>query len=300
VTTSRWTAADLPDLTGRTAVVTGANSGIGRVTALELARAGAAVTLAVRDVSKGRAAAGGMVGDVTVRRLDLADLESVRAFAEGTDGPVDLLIDNAGVMATSERRTADGFELQIGTNHLGHFALTNLLLPRITDRVVVVSSGLHRNGRIDLDDLNGERRRYRPWAAYSQSKLANLLFVLELERRLTAAGSAVRAVAAHPGYAATDLQRRTGSPIANAAGALGNRLVAQSAAMGALPTLYAATQDVAGGTYIGPDGFQHLRGHPAVDTPAPRALDAETARRLWDLSEQLTGVTWPLGPDAAA
>lgn len=298
--TSRWTAADLPDLTGRTAVVTGANSGIGRVTALELARAGAAVTLAVRDESKGRAAAEGMVGDVTVRRLDLADLASVRAFAEATDGPVDLLIDNAGVMATSERRTADGFELQIGTNHLGHFALTNLLLPRITDRVVVVSSGLHRNGRIDLDDLNGEHRRYRPWAAYSQSKLANLLFVLELERRLTAAGSAVRAVAAHPGYAATDLQRRTGSPIANVAGALGNRLVAQSAAMGALPTLYAATQDVAGGTYIGPDGFQHLRGHPAVDTPAPRALDAETARRLWDLSEQLTAVTWPLGPDATA
>jgi len=300
MTTSRWTAADLPDLTGRTAVVTGANSGIGRVTALELARAGAAVTLAVRDVSKGRAAAEGMVGDVTVRRLDLADLASVRAFAEATDGSVDLLIDNAGVMATSERRTTDGFELQIGTNHLGHFALTNLLLPRVTDRVVVVSSGLHRNGRIDLDDLNGERRRYRPWAAYSQSKLANLLFVLELERRLTAAGSAVRAVAAHPGYAATDLQRRTGSPIANAAGALGNRLVAQSAAMGALPTLYAATQDVAGGTYIGPDGFQHLRGHPAVDTPAPRALDAETARRLWDLSEQLTAVTWPLGPDATA
>ncbi|HVC66927.1 MAG TPA: oxidoreductase [Acidimicrobiales bacterium] len=300
MTTSRWTAADLPDLTGRTAVVTGANSGIGRVTALELARAGAAVTLAVRDVSKGRAAAEGMVGDVTVRRLDLADLASVRAFAEATDGSVDLLIDNAGVMATSERRTTDGFELQIGTNHLGHFALTNLLLPRVTDRVVVVSSGLHRNGRIDLDDLNGERRRYRPWAAYSQSKLANLLFVLELERRLTAAGSAVRAVAAHPGYAATDLQRRTGSPIANVAGALGNRLVAQSAAMGALPTLYAATQDVAGGTYIGPDGFQHLRGHPAVDTPAPRALDAETARRLWDLSEQLTAVTWPLGPDATA
>jgi NAD(P)-dependent dehydrogenase (short-subunit alcohol dehydrogenase family) len=296
MTTSRWTAADLPDLTGRTAVVTGANSGIGRVTALELARAGAAVTLAVRDTSKGRAAAEGMTGDVTVRRLDLADLASVRAFAEATDGPVDLLIDNAGVMATSERRTTDGFELQIGTNHLGHFALTNLLLPQLTDRVVVVSSGLHRNGRIDLDDLNFEHRRYRPWGAYSQSKLANLLLVLELERRLTEAGSTVRAVAAHPGYAATDLQRRTGSTIANLAGALGNRLLAQSAAMGALPTLYAATQDVAGGTYIGPDGFQHMRGHPAVDAPAPRALDAETARRLWDLSEQLTGVPWPLGP----
>lgn len=300
MTPSGWTAADLPDLSGRTAVVTGANSGIGRVAAQELARAGAAVTLAVRDADRGRTAARGMTGDVTVRRLDLADLSSVRSFAEATDGPVDLLVDNAGVMATSQQRTADGFELQIGTNHLGHFALTNLLLPRITDRVVVVTSGLHRNGRIDLDDLNGERRRYRPWAAYAQSKLANLLFVLELERRLTAAGSTVRAVAAHPGYAATDLQRRTGSRVANLAGVLGNRLVAQSAAMGALPTLYAATQDVPGGVLIGPDGFQHLRGHPAVDTPAPQALDTGTARRLWELSEELTGVRWPLGPDDRA
>ena len=296
MTTTGWTAADLPDLHGRTAVVTGANSGIGRVAAGELARAGAAVTLAVRDTAKGEAAAAAMTGDVTVRRLDLADLASVRTFAEATDGPVDLLVDNAGVMATPEGRTADGFELQIGTNHLGHFALTNLLLPLITDRVVVVSSGLHRSGRIDLDDLNWERRRYRAWGAYSQSKLANLLFVLELERRLTAAGSAVRAVAVHPGYAATNLQGRTGNPVANLAGALGNRLVAQSDTMGALPTLYAATADVPGGTYIGPDGFQNMRGHPSVNSPAARALDGGTARRLWDLSEQLTGVAWPLGP----
>jgi NAD(P)-dependent dehydrogenase (short-subunit alcohol dehydrogenase family) len=296
MTTSRWTAADLPDQHGRTAIVTGANSGIGRMAALELARAGAAVTLAVRDTTKGDAAAAAMTGNVTVRQLDLADLSSIRSFAESTDGPVDLLVDNAGIMATPEQRTADGFELQIGTNHLGHFALTNLLLPQITDRVVVVSSGLHRNGKIDLDDLNWERRSYKPWAAYSQSKLANLLFVLELERRLTDAGSAVRATAAHPGYAATNLQGRTGNPLFNLAGAIGNRLIAQSDSMGALPTLFAATVDVPGGTYIGPGGFRRIRGYPAFDVPAPQALDATVAHHLWDLSEQLTGVLWPLNP----
>jgi NAD(P)-dependent dehydrogenase (short-subunit alcohol dehydrogenase family) len=296
MTASRWTAADLPDLHGLTAIVTGANSGIGRVAALELARAGAAVTLAVRDTNKGDIAADAMTGDVTVRQLDLADLGSVRAFAESTEGPVDLLVDNAGIMATPEQRTADGFELQIGTNHLGHFALTNFLLPQITNRVVVVSSDLHRSGKIDLDDLNWERRSYKPWAAYSQSKLANLLFVLELERRLTEAGSAVRAIAAHPGYAATNLQGRTGNRFSNLVGAIGNRLIAQSDIMGALPTLFAATGDIPGGTYIGPDGFRHLRGHPVVNVPAAQALDATTARRLWDLSEQLTGVSWTLRP----
>jgi NAD(P)-dependent dehydrogenase (short-subunit alcohol dehydrogenase family) len=293
---SDWTAADLPDLHGRTAIVTGANSGIGRVAASELARAGATVTLAVRDTTKGDAAASSMTGDVTVRALDLADLASVRAFAAATEGPVDLLVDNAGVMATPNLRTADGFEMQIGTNHLGHFALTNLLLPQITDRVVVVSSGLHASGKIDLADLNWERRPYKAWPAYSQSKLANLLFVLELQRRLTEAGSAVRAAAAHPGYAATNLQGRTGSRISNLAGAVGNKLLAQSDTMGALPTLYAATADIPGGTYIGPNGFRHLRGHPAVDTPAPQALDATVARGLWGLSEELTGVSWPVIP----
>lgn len=296
MSSSPWTAADLPDLSGRTAIVTGANSGIGRVAAQELARAGAAVTLAVRDTSKGDAAARSMTGEVTVRRLDLADLASVRSFAEDTDGPVDLLVDNAGIMASPEGRTADGFELQIGTNHLGHFALTNLLLPQITDRVVVVSSDLHRSGTIDLDDLNWERRRYKPWAAYAQSKLANLLFVLDLERRLTAVGSPVRAMAAHPGYAATNLQGRTGNPIANLAGAIGNRLIAQSDTMGALPTLYAATVDLPGGIYVGPGGLRHLRGYPAVHAPAEQALDGRTAGLLWELSEQLTGVSWPLGP----
>jgi NAD(P)-dependent dehydrogenase (short-subunit alcohol dehydrogenase family) len=294
--TSRWTAADLPDLHGRATIVTGANSGIGRVAALELARAGAAVTLAVRDTAKGDAAAAQMTGDVTVRHLDLADLGSVRSFAEATTGAVDLLVNNAGIMATPETRTVDGFELQIGTNHLGHFALTNLLLPKITDRVVVVSSDLHRNGKIDLDDLNWDHRPYRRWAAYSQSKLANLLFVLELERRLIGAGSPIRATGAHPGYAATNLQGHTGNPISNLVGAVGNRIIAQSDTMGALPTLFAATADIPGGTYIGPDGFRRMRGHPAIDVPAPQALDATMAGRLWDLSEQLTGVSCLLSP----
>jgi NAD(P)-dependent dehydrogenase (short-subunit alcohol dehydrogenase family) len=297
---SRWTASDLPDLSGRTAIVTGANSGIGRVAALELARAGASVTLAVRDTTKGKAAADGMTGNVTVRRLDLADLGSVRSFADATEGPVNLLVDNAGVMATPEKRTTDGFEMQIGTNHLGHFALTNLLLPRITDRVVVVSSDLHRNGRIDLDDLNWQRRPYKAWDAYSQSKLANLIFVLELQRRLTEAGSTVRALAVHPGYAATNLQGRSSSRVSNFFAAVGNRLLAQPDTMGALPTLYAATADIPGGTYIGPDGFRHMRGHPAVDTPASQALDRDSARRLWDLSEELTGVSWALSPHTSA
>jgi NAD(P)-dependent dehydrogenase (short-subunit alcohol dehydrogenase family) len=205
---NKWTAADLPRQDGRTFVITGANSGIGLVAARELGQAGARVVVAVRDEAKGRAAAHTFPGS-EVRRLDLADLASVRAFAEAWDGEIDVLVNNAGVMAVPERRTKDGFELQIGTNHLGHFALTNLLLPRVKDRVVTVSSGAHRAGKIDLEDLNWERRRYRRWPAYGQSKLANLLFTAELQRRLAAAGSEVRAVAAHPGYAATNLQNRT-------------------------------------------------------------------------------------------
>jgi NAD(P)-dependent dehydrogenase (short-subunit alcohol dehydrogenase family) len=293
-----WTAADLPRRDGRTVVITGANSGIGLATARELARAGARVVLAVRDTAKGERAAATISGDREVRPLDLADLASVRAFASAWDGELDVLVDNAGVMATPARRTAEGFELQIGTNHLGHFALTNLLLPRITDRVVIVSSGAHRAGRIDLDDLNWERRRYRRWRAYAQSKLANLLFTLELQRRLDAAGSSVRAHAAHPGWAATNLQQRTESRVQDALMAIGNRVWAQSDAMGALPTLYAATQDLPGATYVGPDGRGEQRGHPTLVGRAEAARDEETARRLWELSEELTGVRFPLTPVA--
>jgi NAD(P)-dependent dehydrogenase (short-subunit alcohol dehydrogenase family) len=297
--TSKWTSQDIPRQDGRTFVVTGANSGIGLVAARELARAGARVVLAVRDTARGEQAAATIDGATEVRRLDLADLASVRAFADEWDEPLDVLVNNAGVMATPRRRTADGFELQIGTNHLGPFALTNLLLPRITERVVTVSSGAHRAGSIRLDDLNWERGRYQRWLAYGQSKLANLLFTLELQRRLAAAGSDVRAVAAHPGWAATNLQHHTESRLQDGLMAIGNRIWAQSEDMGALPTLYAATQDIPGGSYVGPDGLGEQRGHPRLVGRSKAASDEETARRLWELSEQLTGTSFPLTPAAA-
>jgi NAD(P)-dependent dehydrogenase (short-subunit alcohol dehydrogenase family) len=289
-----WTANDLPDLSGKRFVITGANSGIGLAAARELAAHGAHVTLAVRDIERGRRAAATIRGETDVRRLDLADLASVRAFAEETRADIDVLINNAGVMAVPQSKTKDGFELQIGTNHLGHFALANLLLPRIRDRVTVVSSGVHRMGSIRLDDLNWTRGRYMRWRAYSQSKLANLLFVSELQRRLAAAGSPLRATAAHPGYAATNLQSHTGSRLQNGFMAIGNRLFAQSDEMGALPTLYAATQDIPGNSYVGPDGRGEQRGHPTLVGRSKAALDEDTARKLWDLSEQLTGVSFPL------
>ena len=291
--TDRWTAADRPTLDGWTVVVTGANSGIGLVTARELARVGAHVVLAVRDEERGAAAAATIEGSCEVRRLDLADLASVRAFAAAWSGDLDVLVNNAGVMAVPEQRTVDGFELQFATNHLGHFALTNLLLPSIVDRVVTVSSAAHRMGHIVLDDLNWDRRHYWAWPAYGQSKLANLLFTLELERRLAAAGSAVRAVAAHPGYAATNLQSHSGNPITSALMAVANRVVAQSDEQGALPTLYAATQDVPGSSYVGPDGFQETRGHPTLVTRSAAAADPALAAALWDASEALTGTTFP-------
>ena len=299
MTTQNWTAADLPRLDDRTFVVTGANSGIGLVTARELSRAGAHVVLAVRDPARGEQAAATIPGSHEVRRLDLADLGSVRDFAAEWEGEIDVLVNNAGVMATPERRTADGFELQIGTNHLGHFALTNLLLPHVTDRVVTVSSGAHRMGRIRLDDLNWERGRYRRWPAYGQSKLANLLFTLELQRRLTEAGSDVRAVAAHPGYSVTHLQGHTESGLQNALLAIGNRVIAQSDDMGGLPTLYAATQDIPGGSYVGPDGRFEQSGHPTLVGRSRAASDEIVARRLWELSERLTGARFPLVPVAA-
>jgi NAD(P)-dependent dehydrogenase (short-subunit alcohol dehydrogenase family) len=289
-----WDVADLPDQRGRIVVVTGATSGLGRATAAALAHAGAHVVLAVRDTERGERAAAGMTGSTEVRRLDLADLASVRAFASTWAGSLDVLVNNAGVMAVPRGRTADGFETQLGTNHLGHYALSNLLLRHITDRVVTVSSAAHRHGRIDLDDLNWEHRRYRRWAAYGQSKLANLLFTLELDRRLVEAGSPVRALAAHPGYAATNLQLRTGSILQTSLMALTNRLFAQSDAMGALPTLYAATQDLPGGSYVGPDGTGERRGHPTLVGRTAAASDAEMAKRLWDRSAELTGVAFGL------
>jgi len=287
---ARWTAADIPDQTGRTIVVTGANSGLGAVTATELARAGAHVVVACRDTAKGERAAARMPGSAEVRRLDLADLASVGEFAAGT-GQIAVLVNNAGVMATPLRRTRDGFELQIGTNHLGHFALTGLLLDRISDRVVTVSSSAHRLGRIRLDDLNWEHRRYQRWLAYGQAKLANLLFTYELQRHLAAAGSTRTSLAAHPGYAATNLQSHTESIQGRLMGTA-NRVLAQSAEMGALPTLYAATvADLPGGSYIGPDGPFEQRGYPKRVRSNKRSHDEVTAAGLWTLSQTLTGVT---------
>ncbi|MER7638109.1 oxidoreductase [Streptomyces sp. NPDC126522] len=294
-TKGKWDAGRIRDLSGRTAVVTGANSGIGFAAAAELARAGAHVVFAVRDLERGRAAAAKVSGSTEVRRLDLADLASVREFAEGWDGPIDLLINNAGVMLLPEGRTRDGFEMQLGTNHLGHFALTNLLLPYVTDRVVTVSSGAHRMGdrRIHFENLNLDGI-YAPQRAYSQSKLANLLFMLELQRRLTESGSPVRSLAAHPGWAATNLQSHTANPVTRVLMAMGNKVVAQDDKGGALPTLFAATEDLPGGSFVGPSGPVEMRGEPTLVGRSTAASDVAAARRLWDASEELTGAVFPL------
>ena len=298
--TNSWSTRDIPDMTGRTVVVTGANSGIGRAAAGALAGAGAHVVLAVRDLGKGQAAAAAMPGAAEVRRLDLASLASIREFAAAWDGNLDVLINNAGVMIPPSTRTADGFELQFGTNHLGHFALTNLLLPHVRGRVVTVSSTGHRIGRIDFDDLNWERKPYKAWRAYGQSKLANLLFTAELQRRLTAAGSSVLATAAHPGYAATNLQFHSERRVFELISVMGNRLLAQDENGGALPSLYAAVADIPGNSFAGPGGFMEQRGAPKLVGRSDAAKDADVARRLWEVSEELTGVRFPLGTTAAA
>jgi NAD(P)-dependent dehydrogenase (short-subunit alcohol dehydrogenase family) len=291
--TTKWSSADLTDQSGRTFVITGANSGLGRQAAKALAGVGARVVLAVRNTEKGRAAAADIGGTTEVRELDLASLDSVRAFAAGWHGSCDVLINNAGVMGLPYATTPDGFEMQIGTNHFGHFALTNLLLPSITDRVVTVSSNLHRAGVIDFDDLNWEHRRYDGWGSYRQSKLANLLFTLELARRLQACGSSIRANAAHPGYARTNLSGHSSSRWTNMTTAIGDRLIAQSDAAGALPILFAATQDLPSDSYVGPDRMREQRGHPTLVGRSPAASNVDDAKRLWRLSEELTGVTFP-------
>ncbi len=288
----KWTSADLPSFERRTVIVTGANSGLGLVSARHFAGAGAHVVLAVRDVSRGLEAAATIVGDTEVRALDLADLSSVRRFAGGWSSNIDVLVNNAGVMNVPEGRTEDGFETQFGTNHLGTFALTNLLLPHITDRVVTVSSVMHRSGDVNLADLNWEARRYSRTAAYGQSKLANLLFSLDLQRRLSEAGSSVRSFAAHPGYSATNLQTRTNNFFLDLIGRIGNKLVAQPAEAGAWPVLFAACQNIPGGSYIGPDRFFEYRGHPALAGRSALASNTILARELWEASELLTGVSF--------
>jgi NAD(P)-dependent dehydrogenase (short-subunit alcohol dehydrogenase family) len=300
----------LPDQHGRIAVITGANSGIGLEAARELARAGAHVVMACRDTTKGDAAAATIrkeiaSGELDVAALDLASLDSVRAFAERyPHDRVDLLINNAGVMVPPYTKTADGFELQFGTNHLGHFALSGLLLDKLlatpAARVVTVSSTAHKFGRINFDDLQSERS-YRRWGAYGQSKLANLLFTFELDRRLRATDADLLSVAAHPGYSATNLQfAATPSRVERFGSVVLNRVYAQSAERGAMPTLYAATADIPGGSFVGPDGFQEMRGEPKLVKSTRAARDPETALRLWEVSEQLTGVSFPVTDGSTA
>lgn len=307
---SRWGVGDVPDQSGRTILITGANSGLGLQMARVLAGRGATVLMGCRDPQRGQAAlervrSHAVGADVTLIPLDLADLTSVRKAAQDvrtrTGDRLDVLVNNAGVMATPPRRTVDGFELQIGTNHLGHAALTWLLAGALTPgaRVVTVSSLAHRGGGLDVDDLNFERRRYSPVTAYSASKLANLLFSFELDRRARAAGRDLLAVAAHPGLTDTDLvantirmRSRILVPVLN----LGNKLISQSVAKGTLPQLYAATAaEVRSGRYYGPSGMGEARGDPGPAAASPAAQDERTASLLWARTAELTGVA----PDPA-
>ncbi len=290
-----WTSVPRQD--GRLHVVTGASGGVGFETAKALAAAGAHVVLAVRNRAKGETAAREMTGDVEVRLLDVADLASVRAFAAdlvADHGRVDVLVNNAGILGVPFSRSVDGVELQLATNHLGHFALANLLLPHLTDRVVVVGSRAHRGGRLELDDLDWQRRGYRPYAAYAQSKLANLLFLGELQRRLTEVGSTLRATGGHPGSTATSITSATGSRVKTKVGSVGHRLVGMPAWKGALPTLWAATMDVPGNTYVGPHRLSEMQGWPVPVRRSPAASDPALARALWTRSEELSGVGFPL------
>ena len=299
----KWNTKDIPDQNGRIAVITGANTGLGFETAKALAARGASVVLAVRDVDKGKDAATRIAAhspgaDVTIQSLDLSSLDSVRTAADELRAShgIDLLINNAGVMYTPRSTTADGFELQFGTNHLGHFAFTGLLLDRLLavagSRIVTVSSVGHRiRARINFDDLQSERR-YSRIAAYGQSKLANLMFTYELQRRLATTATTTIAVAAHPGGSNTELVRNSPAAL-RALNAVLGRWVAQSASMGALPTLRAATDPtVLGGQYYGPDGFREVRGHPTAVDSSRQSHDTATQRRLWAASELLTGVTY--------
>jgi NAD(P)-dependent dehydrogenase (short-subunit alcohol dehydrogenase family) len=302
---AKWTTADIPDQTGRTAVITGANTGLGYETAAALAAHGAHVVLAVRNVDKGKDAASRIAaashgGDVTVQELDLTSLDSIRTAARELRAhydTIDLLINNAGVMYTPKSTTKDGFELQFGTNHLGHFALTGLLLDRLLavpgSRIVTVSSIGHRiRAAIHFDDLQWERS-YSRVGAYGQSKLANLLFTYELQRRLSANAAPTLATAAHPGGSNTELTRNVPAPLRAATAALAP--IFQDADMGALPTLRAATDPgVLGGQYFGPDGFAETRGHPKVVTSSEQSYDVALQRRLWTVSEELTSVVFPI------
>ena len=300
-----WTAAAMAPQAGKTVLVTGANSGIGFQTARELARQGAQVLLGVRDVAKGESARNRIVAEmpqaqVSVVPLDMASLASIRGFAgefTSSGAKLDVLVNNAGMMALPKReQTADGFERQFGTNHLGHFALTGLLMPALlksqAPRVVTVASLAHRNGKMEWDNLESEKS-YSPWGAYNMSKLANILFARELDRRAREAHSKLMSVAVHPGVSRTNIAA-PGTDFKSRFVKLLGGLLFQNDEMGALPTLYAATAPEAqGGQYIGPDGRGEMGGHPKVVQPRPQALDEQAGRKLWTVSEQLTGVVYP-------
>lgn len=302
----KWTSSDIPDLSGKIALVTGANSGLGYYTSLELARKGAHVVMAARNKEKGLAALEKIRSeipdaDLQFMKLDLANIEVIKHFADSfieEYEKLDILINNAGVMAIPLLRTVQGFEMQFGTNHLGHFALTGLLFNFINStpgsRIVNVSSLMHKFGKINFDDLNSEKS-YSKWSAYSQSKLANLLFTLELDRRARLAGKQVSVMASHPGYASTNLQTRggelEGSKANVAMNNLLNKIIAQPAWKGALPSLYAATsQNAVSGKYYGPSGLGSVRGYPREEKINPKLTSPEVARRLWEESERLTGI----------
>ena len=287
---SRWTSADMPSLAGRTVVVTGATSGIGRVAAREFAKAGARTVLAVRDPTKGAAVAAEMSGHVEVERLDVSDLGSVRDMAARWSDPIDVLVNNAGVMDVPLQRTADGFDLQTATNALGPFALTNLLLPTIRDRVVWVTSQLHRMAHLHAEDLDWRDRPYKSMEAYAESKLQVLLFSSELQRRLAESGSSVRSIVAHPGIATTALAAHSSANVINRLSFFLN-----DPERGALPTLYAATQDVPGDAYVGPDGWGGIKGYPTLRKPGTIARDADAASSAWAAAAALTAVSaWGL------
>lgn len=305
----KWTLEAMPSLEGQVWVVTGANSGLGLETVKGLATRGAAVVMACRDPQRAQAAADEVrrvapFAKLELESLDLASLDSIQAFSArlaNVHPVIDGLINNAGIMAIPRRTTADGFEMQLGTNHLGHYALTMRVLLLLeaakAPRVISVASAAHRMGTMNFDDLMGEKS-YAPWSAYGQSKLANLLFTYELHRKLRAAGKRTIAAAAHPGYAATNLQgvgaQMTGSKLSAWVMNVGNSIMAQSASMGALPTLYAATmREVKGGEYFGPDGFLEFRGHPRRCDSNAKSKDLQTAQKLWEASERLTGVRFP-------
>jgi NAD(P)-dependent dehydrogenase (short-subunit alcohol dehydrogenase family) len=285
---SKWTPALIPDLSGKTIVITGASSGIGLEAAKVLNEKGAKVVAAVRNPVKARNL---LPSSVEVREVDLSDLESVRKFVSEIEFRVDVLLNNAGVMAIPLRRTRQNFEMQIGTNHLGHFALTGLLLDRINDRIVTVSSIMHRAGRINFKDFNWEKS-YNKWSAYSQSKLANILFTSELSRKLNNSNSKVRAITVHPGYADTNLQANSSRGEKSVQMKIANKLFAQSAAQGAWPSLFAITEDLPTNSFIGPDGFFQSKGHPKIVSRSKEARNFEVAQKLWRLTEDLTGVNF--------